>query len=315
MTRELAPAGLEGPLRAAQAFADAGHADETKRGYRGDVRRWNEWCRARGVAPVPVEPRLAAAYLATLAEGHRVATIERALASLSYLQRAAGHPPFRADPIVQAVRRGIRRKLGVAQEGKAPLVIGDLSRVCHAMPGWVSALRDRALILVGWAGAFRRSELASLLVSDLEREPRGMLVHLRRSKTDQEGAGRIVAIPYGSDPCTCPVRALDDWLRRSGITEGPVFRPVDQWGHMATAALRPAAVAIIVKRWAASVGLDPAHFAGHSLRAGLATSAAAAGKSERAIMQQTGHRSYQMVRRYIRRASVWDECAAAGIGL
>jgi integrase len=170
------------------------------------------------------------------------------------------------------------------------------------------------MLLMGFAGAFRRSELARIDVEDLELESRGYVVHLRNSKTDQEGAGRDVAIPYGSNPQTCPVRSLGAWLERAQIASGAVFRRVDRHGRV-LGRISPATVAAVVKRWAEEVGVDPGAVAGHSLRSGLATSAAAAGKSERAIMAQTGHRSSAMVRRYIKRASLFDECGATGIGL
>jgi integrase len=313
MTELGPPRGLSEDLAAASELAGASHSPRTIRAYRSDVRAWTAWCQARGVRPLPVDPRVLSAYLATLATTHRASSIDRCLAALSYVQRAAGLPPFRSDVALQAVRRGIRRKLGTEQEGKSPLVLEQLQAICRRMPDW--AARDRAILLLGWAGALRRSELCSLEVSDVTREARGLVLHLRRSKTDQEGAGRDVAIPYGSDPRTCPVRALDAWLARAGITEGPVFRAVDQWDRVSDRALGDRAVAKIVKRWCAELGLDVAGFAGHSLRAGLATSAAAAGKSERSIMAQTGHKSSAMVRRYIRRATLFDECAAVGIGL
>jgi integrase len=171
--------------------------------------------------------------------------------------------------------------------------------------------RDRALLLVGFAGAFRRSELVALDVRDVAFTTEGLMITLRRSKTDQEGQGRSVGLPYGSRLETCPVRSLRAWLALSEITSGPLFRPINRHGTMAEGRLSDRAVALVVKRTAKAAGLDPAKYAGHSLRAGLATSAAAAGVSERAIMNQTGHKSAATVRKYIREGSLFRENAAA----
>lgn len=312
----LAPkAPLERSRALAEQYAELARSRATVRAYSGDWRRWTAWCEERGVVPCPGAPAAVAAYLAELAEeGLSVSTICRALSAISQGHGIAGFESPRRSSVVSNTLKGIKRAHGVAQHGKRPLVLADLARVCEALPGWRSAVRDRALFLVGFAGAFRRSELVSLDLEDLTLEDRGYVAHLGRSKTDQVGVGRDVAIPYGSNPRTCPVRAVKAWLEASGIASGALFRRIDRHGTMG-GRLAPAAVAGIVKGWAARVGLDPASVSGHSLRSGLATSAAAAGKSERAIMAQTGHRSSAMVRRYIRRATLFEECGAIGIGL
>jgi integrase len=169
--------------------------------------------------------------------------------------------------------------------------------------------------LIGFSGGFRRSELVALDRADTVFTREGLVVSIRRSKTDQEGAGRTIGVPYGSNPATCPVRALQDWLERSGISNGPIFRPISRHGKIAPTRLSGAAVAKIVKRYAAVIGLDAMEFAAHSLRAGLCTAAAMAGASERAIMAQTGHHGVSMVRRYIRDGSLFRENAAAVVGL
>jgi integrase len=210
---------------------------------------------------------------------------------------------------------GIRRAKGTAARAKAPALTGDVrAMVAAAAPGLLGA-RDRALLLLGFAGAFRRSELTSLNHQDLAFTPDGLVVLLRRCKTDQEAQGRKIGIPYGSNPETCPVRAVQAWLAASGITSGPIFRHVDRHGKLRAGRLSGYAVALVVKRHAEAAGLDAAKFAGHSLRAGLATSAAIGGASERAIMAQTGHRSVNMVRRYIRDGNLFRENAAARAGL
>jgi integrase len=176
-------------------------------------------------------------------------------------------------------------------------------------------LRDRALILLGFAGAFRRAELVALDVTDLQFSRDGLTVTLRRSKTDQEGQGRKIGIPYGANPETCPVRTLQAWLEEAAIAEGPVFRSLSRHGKVRPGRLSSVDVARVVKKLANRAGLDPAKYAGHSLRAGHATSAAASGASERSIMNQTGHRSVQMVRRYIREGSLFRENSAGKLGL
>jgi integrase len=175
--------------------------------------------------------------------------------------------------------------------------------------------RDRALLLLGFAGALRRSELVGLDLADVTEGTDGLTVHLRRSKTDQEGTGRTVGIPFWSNPVTCPVRAWRDWLEVSSITEGPAFRPVDRHGRIGPTRLSAPAVALVLKRHAARAGLDPGEVAGHSLRAGLATSAASAGVPERVIAEQTGHRGTAMLRRYIREGSLFRANAASTVGL
>jgi integrase len=176
--------------------------------------------------------------------------------------------------------------------------------------------RDRALILLGFAGAFRRAELVNLDLTDLAFSRDGLTVTLRRSKTDQEGQGRKIGIPYGSNPETCPVRNLQTWLEQAGIGDnGPVFRSLNRHGQLQPGRLSPIDVARIVKKLAHRASLDATKYAGHSLRAGHATSAAIAGASERSIMNQTGHRSVQMVRRYIRESSLFRENSAGKLGL
>jgi len=217
--------------------------------------------------------------------------------------------------LVSRTHAGIRRTLGTAQNAKAPALVDDLKRMLDQLPATRVGLRDRALLLVGFAGAFRRSELVSLDVVDLEFSRAGLIVTLRKSKTDQEGRSRRLGIPYGSSEQTCPVRSVQAWLESARIVDGPVFRSLDRFQRVQPKRLSDKAVALVVKRRARAVGLDPARYAGHSLRAGLATSAAAAGASERIIMSQTGHRSADMVRKYIREGNLFNSNPAGMVGL
>ena len=219
------------------------------------------------------------------------------------------------QPLVSETIKGIRRTKGTAQAGKRPLLTEQLRAMIRALPENLQGVRDRSLLLVGFAGGFRRSELAGLAVQDIAVETDGLVITLHRSKTDQEGQGRKVALPYGSHPETCPVRAYREWLEAAGIVNGAVFREIDRHGRLQATALNKDSVGLIVKRAAARIGLDPADYAGHSLRAGLATQAYLNGANEVAIMQQTGHRSLATVRKYIRDGSLFRDNPASKLGL
>lgn len=291
-------------------------ARNTIRAYQSDWRSFFTWCDERHLSSLPAEPKTVALYLSDMADrGYRTSTIGRHMISIGLAHRTKGFPSPTADETVRAVWRGIRNTLGIAPQGKAPLLVEDLRRMLQHAPNDLMGLRDRALLLIGFAGAFRRSEIVALNVEDVEFVREGLVITLRRSKTDQEGEGRKVGIPYGSFIETCPVRALQAWLTATGIKSGPLFRPVSKAHDVRDARLSDKTVARIVKRYVRLIGLDQRHFAGHSLRAGLATSAAMAGVSERDIMSQTGHRSPMMVRRYIRDSNLFRSNAAARIGL
>jgi site-specific recombinase XerD len=308
-------AALAPELASAHGYAAASRAANTRRAYAADVAAFASWCAAKGLCSLPAEGPTVALYIASLAdEGLAVATIARALVAINQAHKLAGHEGPRAHRAVRETFAGIRRTIGTAQRGKAPMTPEAIRKAAVGRDDVLGA-RDRALLAVGFAGGFRRSEIVSLDVSDLDFRAEGVVVMLRRSKTDQEGAGRRVALPYGSNPDTCPVRALRAWLDAASIEAGAVFRAVDRHRNVGTGRLSDRSVANIVKSAAERAGLDVASYSGHSLRAGLATAAAKAGKSERAIMRQTGHRSERMVRRYIREASLFDDNAAGGIGL
>lgn len=209
----------------------------------------------------------------------------------------------------------IKNTHGTAQKGKKPLLIEHIRAIVEVLPDSLLGVRDRALLLVDFAGAFRRSELVNIDMTDVEFKMDGLVVTLRRSKTDQEGQGECIGIPYGSPPSTCPVRALRAWLDQAGITEGAVFRSVNRHGQVQSKGLSDKAVALVVKRAVELIGLDPNEYSGHSTRSGLATTAAKAGVSERVIMKQTRHKSTQMVRKYIRDGELFEENAAVRVGL
>ncbi|MGH2387182.1 MAG: site-specific integrase [Chloroflexota bacterium] len=299
----------------ARDYADNATALNTRRAYRADWRHFSAWCAIRHLAPLPATPETVAVYLADLAPLYKTATITRRMSAIAQAHKTAGFPSPTTDAAVRQVAAGIRRRHGTQQQGKEAALTADLRAMVETLDGLPRGRRDRALLLLGFAGAFRRSELVALDLADVARTRDGLVVTVRRGKTDQEGLGRRVGIPYGSTPTTCPVRALEDWLEAARITAGPLFHPIDRHGNLRPHRLTDQSVALVVKRAAQAAGLDPALYAGHSLRSGLATAAAQAGVSERTIMEQTGHKSLPIVRRYIRRGSLFTENAAAKVGL
>jgi integrase len=254
-----------------------------------------------------------AAFIADCAIKLKPGTIHRRLNAIAEAHKAAGYESPTHDPVVRNTMKGIRRTVGTAPVQKAAALTADIVAMIDQTDAGIIGVRDAALVLLGFAGAFRRSELVCLNVEDCAFTRDGLTVTLRRSKTDQEGAGRKVGIPYGSNPATCPVRRVQDWLAQ--IASGPLFRSINRAGQVQPNRLSGIDVARILKKLASRAGLDPTRFAGHSLRAGHATAAAIAGASERSIMAQTGHRSLPMVRRYIRDGNLFRENSAAKLGL
>lgn len=313
-----APSDLLARLLAqAEASFQAARAGSTLRAYAHDWLRFRTWCEENRLVPLPASPQTVILYSTDLTknQGKQWNTLSRRLAAVSQLHQQAGFASPTRTWAVQQFLAGLRREIGIAPARKRPILVGDLQEILKQTPDSLLGQRDRALLLVGFSGAFRRSELVALDVEDLAEVREGLVVNLRRSKTDQAGEGRKVGIPQGEEEATCPVRALQEWRARAGLTSGPLFRVMHRHGRVLAQRLSGEGVAIVVKRYVEKLGFDPAQFAGHSLRAGLATSAAAAGKSERAIMNQTGHRSVSTVRRYIRDGNLFRENAAGGLGL
>jgi integrase len=271
------------------------------------------WCEENGAGPLPASEAVLCCYLAAMADsGYRVSTIDRAVAAIVSAHHVAGYDLPRGRAF-DAVMSGIRRKIGVAQTQKTPVMADELRAMVESCGCDLTGLRDRAVLLIGWVGAFRRSEIVKLQVGDVVRVRGGLEITLRRSKTDQEGAGRIVGLPFSSDEDICPVRAFDAWMDASGIKLGYIFRSISQWGALSEYGMNACSVADIIKRSAQRIGLDPSRVSGHSLRAGMVTSAAEAGRSLKSIMNQTGHRSERVAMRYIRHADVWSDNAAKGL--
>lgn len=277
-------------------YAENAISASTREAVQSDIRLFEAWG-----GTIPATPEAVSMYISAHARQLSVATLKRRLASISTAHQLAGHKSPTADPLVRRTMQGIRRIHGKPQKQAKPLTVVEITTIVGAISDNLTGLRDRALILLGFAGAFRRSELVGLDVRDLAFTAVGIRIVIRRSKTDPYGEGRIVDVP-ASGELTCPVAAVREWLERAAISKGPLFRPIDRHGNLGSSALTSHAVANILKRRAEAIGIDPKSISGHSLRAGYATSAATAGHTAWAIRQQTGHRSDEMVARYVRLA-------------
>ena len=284
----------------AQDYARANRAPNTYRAYRAAWRSFAAWCAEHNCPALPADPLAVADYLAHAAQRHKASTLAVHVAAIRAAHKAAGQPDPTADERVAATMRGIRRVHGQPPAQREPLTLDDLRALVRACGDDLAGLRDRALLLVGFAAALRRSEIVALDVEHVRIN--GVLrITIARSKTDQEGQGVVKTIPRLADAELCPVRALRAWLDAAGIASGPIFRSVNRWGKVG-ARLSAYDVARIVKRRAQAAGLDARMLAGHSLRAGFATTAALAGLDAVAIAEVTGHRSLNTLQRYIRAA-------------
>jgi site-specific recombinase XerD len=296
----------------ALGYIDASRATSTRRAYQADWDRFCSWCRTREAPALPASPELVALYLSVLADRALAPpSIARALAAIAYAHRRAGEvPPHRADrgAIVGDMLAGIRRARTDSPDKKAAADADVVMQLLWSIQGSeLKEMRDRALIAFGMALAARRSELVALDVADLTWEAKGLRVTIRRSKTDQEGSGAVVAVPEGRR--LTPLTHLRAWLDAAGITEGPIFRPLWKGNRTRDARLSDHAVARIVQARALAAGLDPARYAGHSLRSGFVTSAARAGADVWKIQQVSRHKSMQVLSGYVRDARLFDDHA------
>lgn len=314
------PANGHGPAKSVQLIAQARHpvgpavasyisaalADNTRRAYQGDLA---DFLRFGG--SVPCSPEMLAEYIAVRAESLSPHTITRRVVGISRAHTSQGlSDPAKTD-LVRTLLRGVRRTRAVKQRQVSPLLKPDLLSILSLMKG-SKGVRDRAMTLLGFAAALRRSELVALDVRDLAFVKEGVIVHLRQSKTDQTGEGRKIAVPFGRSSA-CPVRALEEWLQHSGTAEGAIFRSVKKDGSVRDNRLTAQSVALILKGYVLRAGLDAASFSGHSLRSGLVTSAAQAGVAAHKIQAQTGRRSTAMLARYIRDADIFVDNAAGAV--
>jgi site-specific recombinase XerD len=309
----------------AATYAKTAKAANTTKAYAADLRTFETWCGWNVMPYLPTSTDVLACYVAWLADqGKKASTISRAVSAIIGAHRAGGHD-LPKGRVLEDTLLGIRRTIGTAPVQKAPVLAADLKKMVESCgprgfakpgeyaPGELLAIRDRALLVLGWVGALRRSEIVALTVADVVKVRTGLEVTIRRSKTDQEGVGRVVGLSRSSDTAFCPVALLDAWLTASGIVSGPLFRAVNCHGHYSLKGLSTVSVAKIVKGRAKDVGLEYEKISGHSLRAGFMTEASQQGKSLRSMMNQTGHSSTRTALKYIRQTEVWSENASKGL--
>lgn len=299
-------AGRAPQLLGQNDYIRAALADTSRRAYQTDLAHFLNWG-----GSIPASPECIAEYLSAFGGRLSASTLNRRMVAIGRAHTSQGRQnPCRSD-LVRVVLRGIRRTHGTAQKRVRAAEASLVTDMVQDLAG-ISGHRDRALLLLGFAGAFRRSELVALTVGDLEFVDQGLIVHIRWSKTDQEGQGRKVAIPHARGTA-CPVKAVRQWLDTAGVRTGKVFRSVSRTGRISKDGLTAQSVALIIKRHAKRIGVEPANFSGHSLRAGLATSAAKAGVTPYKIRAQTGHASDAMLQRYIRDAEIFVDNAAGAV--
>jgi site-specific recombinase XerD len=305
-------AALGPDLTAAVDLAKAEKAPSTRKAYGTDFRLFKAWCEAKGVSALPASPETVAAFLASeTGNAAKPSTLGRRVAAIRHAHKLAHVDTPTDSEAVKATLRGIRRTVGAAKVRKAPAVAVKVRAMVTLAPEGLAGLRDRALLLLGFAGAFRRSELVALDVADIAETETGLLVAILRSKTDQEGEGVTIAIARGD--IACPAKALREWLDAAGIETGPIFRPINKAGTVAAERLTDRSVANIVKAYAGRAGFDASLFSGHSLRSGFLTSAAAKGASIFKMMDVSRHKSVDTLRGYVRDAELFKDHAGAGL--
>jgi len=304
-------------LEDARAYAHEAKAKNTRRAYKADWDDFEKYLTPRKRSALPASPDDVALYLRYLIQYRRLktSTVARRLAAIAEHHQANGYSSPSAEWVVRNTLRRLRCEHGSPANGKAPLLVGDVKRIMDSIPETLTGTRDRAILLLGFAGAMRRRELVSLDIPDLALAPEGLVISINQSKTDQTRKGRKIGIPYGASEATCPVKAVLKWIEVSDVSEGPLFRGVTKHDSVRTTRLTDQVVADIVKRYVRAIGKYSARFSAHSLRAGFITAAAIAGVCERAIQDQSGHKSVTILRRYIRDACVFRANAASKVGL
>jgi len=273
----------------------------TLRAYQSDYNDFSLFCSKNGLQAMPTQPKILALYLTHLSSYSKYSTLKRRLASISILHKTKGHYIDTKHPIIMENLMGIKRTNGSNQKSKKPLLINDLKVLIQAIHQSkekdLKKTRDKALVLIGFSGGFRRSELVDIDYEDIEFVNEGLKIFVKRSKTDQSGEGMTKAIPYFDNKNFCPVKSLKNWIKVSGLKKGKIFNISDK------------SVALVIKKYANCAGLEGHKYAGHSLRSGFATSTAESGAEERNIMAMTGHKSTEMVRRYIKEANLFKNNA------
>ena len=276
-------------------------ANNTVRAYEADFKDFTIFCIKHGLKHLPTEPKILSIYLTHLSKNNKFSTLKRRIASIKVIHKMKGHYLDSKHPIIMENLLGIKRINGSHQISKKPLLINDLKRILNVIDekeiNEIKRIRNKSLILLGFSGGFRRSELVNIEYDDLEFVDEGLKIFIKRSKTDQIGEGTIKAIPYFGNSAYCPVIKLQDWIKYKSINSGTIYQISDK------------SVSLIIKKYAILAGLDPNKYGGHSLRSGFATAAAEAGAEERNIMAMTGHKTTQMVRRYIKEANLFKNNA------
>lgn len=287
----------------------------TWKAYKSDWKDFQSWCEKHNLECIPAKQETIVLYITDLAKSHKTATIQRRLVSISQHHQGNKEDDPTKSLLVKETWKGLRRSKGTAQTQKSPVLVEQLKEILFGLPDNIKGIRDKALLLIGLCCGFRRSELVGLNVEDVRFVREGMIVTLRKSKTDQEQTGRDIGLPYARNPYLCPIKSLKDWLEVAKIESGAIFRTINRHQQVLETRLTCQSVALVVKEYVERLGLDSKMFSGHSLRAGLVTSLASAGLSESAIMRQSGHKSSTMLRRYIRHSELFKDNPIDKLGL
>ena len=289
-------------------------ANNTVRAYNSDFSDFGLFCAQNGFKSLPSEPRVVSLYLTHLSTKEvKVSTLKRRLVSIGVIHKLRGHYLDTKHPSIIENIMGIKRRKGSIQKGKKPLLINNLRKVINIIDELsieeIKKFRDRSIILIGFSGGFRRNEIVSLNYDDLDFVTEGLKINLRRSKTDQFGEGSVKGVPYFDNSQYCPVISLKKWIEISNINSGPLFRRFIKGSKLSENRLTDQTVALLIKEYLKLAGIESKNYSGHSLRSGFATSAAESGAEERSIMAMTGHKSTEMVRRYIKEANLFKNNA------
>jgi len=295
-------------------------ANNTVRAYKSDFKDFGIFCAKNGIKSLPSEPKIVSLYLTHLSiKDVKISTLKRRLVSIGVIHKLKGYYLDTKHPSIIENIMGIKRRKGSIQKAKKPLLINNLKKIINVIDEQkreeIKKLRDRSIILIGFSGGFRRNELVSLDYDDLEFVPEGVKINIKRSKTDQFGEGSTKGLPYFNSSKYCPVVSLQKWIEISKITSGPLFRRFRKGSNLSENRLTDQTVALIIKEYLNIAGIDSRNYSGHSLRSGFATSAAESGAEERSIMSMTGHKSTEMVRRYIKEANIFKNNALNKIKL
>ena len=289
-------------------------ANNTVRAYKSDFNDFGLFCAKNGLKSLPSEPKIVSLYLTHLSTKEvKMSTLKRRLVSIGVIHKLKGHYLDTKHPLIIENIMGIKRRKGSIQKGKKPLLIKYLKQIINAINEYndneIKKFRDKSIILIGFSGGFRRTEIVSLDYNDLDFVEEGLKITVKRSKTDQFGEGLIKGIPYFDNQQYCPVISVKKWIEVSDITSGSLFRRLSKGSRLTENRLTDQTVALLLKKYLKLAGLDNEHYSGHSLRSGFATSAAESGAEERSIMAMTGHKSTEMVRKYIKEANLFNNNA------